>query len=722
MAHAQQMPPDVVQSFLDNGITGYDFPELLQNNGALLEQELGITRLSLRRRLLRGMRMKLLGMGNHPAAPELLTLASLPPASAAAASGLHSQSLNDEGGKRQSCELPTVLIQWGSGDMHLPDFLANNEMDFPVHKYQLYRERSGGSSDPLIQQRTLMGKDELIYEGMEMFYKDHLPVVLSSHSDVVTYSYRLVAWNVIGRSEYTIFEHTVPQLSSECLLKLSVAHPFAVKLSPPQIAEQDRSWEDNVSLDVSHKQSITRKGADASAREARALHLNDIITPLSQDRNDDSSVKGEAGITPNISIVNQLFLILTTAYHLLSYFYSALKYSFMAVSFTLSFVFTVMRVKSLVMYNKAMLRENTAGGGDPARGGILDVVLVYLQHLEPCCRWLQRKVLSPVLKSFVPFLTRQLDALAMTSPFCQPMATVVVEFFRLVEEKVLDPKPFAVDVRPVRPAGLLASRNQESQRTISTNSAASGDNYAMDDDQDYHQCYLCGFAVTDKMPKNGKRKRHKCSRCTNIFCKKCGTVDHKMFQCKVGGKCICRNCFPQDSKHVIEKTRRHSISSTDGIGGHMNMQSSQGIGDDNTDILSFTNECKDGGGEGSMQSSNCSSRSSSPGPDHISAEVCRVAPPVSTPESQRGRPPRHMSGGGTEKHFSKLNVSLKAAARGGSATSKFSFSMFGIRNKTPSPPPASKRQISEPIPPSAKSNDIPELTRSSTSPDHDLHS
>lgn len=208
MAHAQQMPPEVVQSFVDNGITGYDFPELLQHEGQLLEQELGIRRQTLKRRLLRGMRMKLLGMGNHPAAPELLALATLPPSTSTVTSAQwapahkHSQQQQQErspqgqghslpeGGEGdgdadgQSCELPTVLIQWGSGagavsSQLSPEFLttqgnnnngknSNNGMDFPVHKYQLYRER-GDSSD--ISQHshrpeagTLAGKDMLIYE------------------------------------------------------------------------------------------------------------------------------------------------------------------------------------------------------------------------------------------------------------------------------------------------------------------------------------------------------------------------------------------------------------------------------------------------------------------------------------------------------------------------------------------------------------------------------
>ena len=207
VAHAQQMPPEVVQSFVDNGITGYDFPELLQRDGLLLEQELGIRRQTLKRRLRRGMRMKLLGMGNHPPAPELLALATLPATTARATTAggvpVHSllsqqqqrqasqspQKSPSEGGgggdDEQSCEVPTVLIQWGSGGEHsssqqqlLPEFLdplrskssssSSNDMDFPVHKYQLYRERGLGDTPLFGQSRpeavTLAGKDMLIYE------------------------------------------------------------------------------------------------------------------------------------------------------------------------------------------------------------------------------------------------------------------------------------------------------------------------------------------------------------------------------------------------------------------------------------------------------------------------------------------------------------------------------------------------------------------------------
>jgi len=44
--HSQQLLPSVVARFHTNRITGYDFPELLADDEALLESELGINRKS----------------------------------------------------------------------------------------------------------------------------------------------------------------------------------------------------------------------------------------------------------------------------------------------------------------------------------------------------------------------------------------------------------------------------------------------------------------------------------------------------------------------------------------------------------------------------------------------------------------------------------------------------------------------------------------------------
>mmetsp|Transcript_8423 Transcript_8423/g.14286 ORF Transcript_8423/g.14286 Transcript_8423/m.14286 type:complete len:855 (+) Transcript_8423:187-2751(+) len=730
VAHAQQMPPDVVKSFMDNGITGYDFPELLQNNGALLEQELGIARVSLRRRLMRGMRMKLLGMGNHPAAPELLTLTSLPPTPSTTATS--SVLLEGKaGGGDDHCEQATALIQWGSGNSHLPDFLDSNDMDFPVHKYQLYRERGpavGGSdsSDPMVQQRTLAGKDELIYEGMEMFFKDRLPV-MPSRADSVTYTYRLVAWNVIGRSEYTVFEHTVPQLSRHCLEVLADVASVPLQLSAPPRVGQGQDWDDNVSQDVALERSDSAVGA------GRVLEAN-RITPSPPDGVSELGI-GPAGPAVVVSAMNHLLSVLTTAGSILGFAYYSVKYTVLAISFMLSFVFTVMRVKSLLMYNKAMEREGAAGDR------VTDAVLGYVTYLEPACGWLQRNLLAPSLSWVAPLLTRLLDALGSASPACRPMTTHLANAIGLVVKMVLEPgMPGSVDSDSSgqsatasrrdsagrgtsrHPPGMVL-RNQDSVSNMSCSSDDVPNSESME--VSFHQCYLCTTPVTDKLIKNGKRKRHHCSRCGGIFCKKCGTVDHVALQCQVGGKCVCRRC--QSSAGAGAGAGR-----VDARRGSVGV----GVGVGKTDIRDlssldvFINASISGGkagqeGGGSKQGSNASSRSNSPVPelaryvdgDSDTSSVCRSTPPVSTPEALRGRPPLHTSTGSAEKATMKKGT-----------FSRISMSILGFRHRSPSPPleaPVLRHQGSVPRLPSSSSLgslDAPDMVRSATYPQkHSSH-
>jgi hypothetical protein len=56
--YAVQLPQEVAEVFRSNRVSGYDFPELLGHDGALLESELGITQPVYKKRLVRAMQMK----------------------------------------------------------------------------------------------------------------------------------------------------------------------------------------------------------------------------------------------------------------------------------------------------------------------------------------------------------------------------------------------------------------------------------------------------------------------------------------------------------------------------------------------------------------------------------------------------------------------------------------------------------------------------------------
>ena len=177
--HGLQLHEHAVSRFEEAKITGYDFPELLENDGRLLESHLGLSSPYERRRVQRGMRMKLMGMGRPPVKPFAVAA------------------------KSRGCS--SVLVEWKSDSA---------DASFPVHKFVLQRREpslprsrwgvwwAAGNSSAESQWRT-------VYEGMETRFEE-----TGLATDEV-YSYRIVAWNVIGRSEYEyVSERTV---TSPCL-------------------------------------------------------------------------------------------------------------------------------------------------------------------------------------------------------------------------------------------------------------------------------------------------------------------------------------------------------------------------------------------------------------------------------------------------------------------------------------------------------------------------
>mmetsp|Transcript_28923 Transcript_28923/g.44976 ORF Transcript_28923/g.44976 Transcript_28923/m.44976 type:complete len:743 (-) Transcript_28923:120-2348(-) len=67
--YAVQLPGKVANTFVEHSVTGYDFPELIENDGDALRVELGIEKQSFRKKLLRSMHAKLLGIGSVPTTP-----------------------------------------------------------------------------------------------------------------------------------------------------------------------------------------------------------------------------------------------------------------------------------------------------------------------------------------------------------------------------------------------------------------------------------------------------------------------------------------------------------------------------------------------------------------------------------------------------------------------------------------------------------------------------
>lgn len=146
--HAVQLP-QYAGAFRKNAIVGSDFPWLLEQEGAMLRDDVGIVSELHRRQILRGIRMVVLSVGSVVNAPQGLLAES------------HADGL--------------VLLQWAT----------SLEDGIPAHRYELQRSNSSG------------GVWSTVYAGSAPSHSEIVP------DSSVQYVYRVRAWNIVGHSHWS---------------------------------------------------------------------------------------------------------------------------------------------------------------------------------------------------------------------------------------------------------------------------------------------------------------------------------------------------------------------------------------------------------------------------------------------------------------------------------------------------------------------------------------
>jgi hypothetical protein len=110
IVHAGQLPTEVGNIFRKNHVTGYDFPELVEDDGSALKNELNIDKSTYRKKIVRAVNSRLFGIGTVP------------------------YQIDGVIPTIESCS--TITLKWNK---------ARTD-NLPIHKYRVTRRAIGGSN------------------------------------------------------------------------------------------------------------------------------------------------------------------------------------------------------------------------------------------------------------------------------------------------------------------------------------------------------------------------------------------------------------------------------------------------------------------------------------------------------------------------------------------------------------------------------------------------
>lgn len=201
IVYSVQLPSSIGSLFLENGITGYDFLDIVENKGQVLIDELGITKESFRNKIVRRMQSRMLGIGSSPETPPNFTY------------------------KLESCN--AVTLSWERSTARV----------FPIHSYRIQRRGihligSVGFSVESSSMSNSVGFDlsftnsntdwKTVYIGGDTEYVD--TILETGHN----YMYRIQAWNSVGKSGWGIVDLAPALKRKRCSTK-----PSPPKFAPP---------------------------------------------------------------------------------------------------------------------------------------------------------------------------------------------------------------------------------------------------------------------------------------------------------------------------------------------------------------------------------------------------------------------------------------------------------------------------------------------------------
>ena len=181
-----QLPATVGKIFLENGITGYDFLEIVDNGGQVLQNDLGIDKASFRNKIVRQMQARMLGIGSSPGNPANFAF------------------------KLESCK--ATSLTWDKSTARV----------FPVHSYRIQRRTInlfGGSSAAFLLSNDNSNFDSSNSDWKTVYVGTETEFVDSGLDTGHNYMYRIQAWNSAGRSGWETIDLSKALKKQKCSTK-----------------------------------------------------------------------------------------------------------------------------------------------------------------------------------------------------------------------------------------------------------------------------------------------------------------------------------------------------------------------------------------------------------------------------------------------------------------------------------------------------------------------
>ena len=476
--------------FLENGITGYDFLEIVDNRGEVLLHELGIDKQSFRTKIIRGMQSRMLGIGCSPEAPQKFSF------------------------KLESCKAVTLTWERSTGTI------------FPVHTYRIQRR----GVNLFGAEHTNTNNDFSSTSNPDSFNSSPL---LSSYSDWKTvyaggddefadsgletghnYMYRIQAWNSIGRSGWETIDLSRALKKQRC----STIPP----IQPTLVSERGAQS----SIDIEHQlewMAIPRK-----------------VT------------WGIVAVVQFIYHFFRFFFALTAMLAALMRYRRATATSSASAMTTLPFprFWKGINHLSMTFIGHECIPKTMLGDKDALmRQEQLHDDRIMATGLRGYNRLRSKQFEAEKVRSSDNLLDKQLSQKRVGFHSADDLTTIATapkEVSIPIRREGNSPKKFTWMRSANKGDGATSFRSNASEVSdVSFVSDGLNRNSShLDDDSRCSEC--------QKKFKLGRRYKHHCARCMAVFCHKDGRTTHSNFSsCKVPGDCICNTCLKIVAKNGL---------------------------------------------------------------------------------------------------------------------------------------------------------------------------